>query len=176
MHSRRICLLAILALFGGAGVATGQAVEPDPGVASLKAEGLSAMLNSKSDSDPMALVAKCGSDETGGDFCSESAGPEPGHVSAAPGQRLTVRLSDGASRVRADIVKRRDGETVEQYPGGIKATVVPKSNHRRWRFRLPNKLEDSNAVLIGAAYRRPVEEHGNEIRSAYFVSKFRRPG
>lgn len=135
------------------------------------------MLKSKTDSDRMSMVARCGWEiESGGEFCGESAGPEPGYVTVGPGQRLAVRLSHRAKRVRADIVQREDGETTKQYPGAIETTVVPKTDHRRWTLRAPSNLEDANAFLIGATYRPAVRDEGDRVRSAYFLSKFRLPG
>ena len=134
------------------------------------------MLKGTVNRDEMSLASKCGVARNGGSFCSESVGPEPGYVTVEPGERLTVRLGEGAGRVRGDIVRRKDGETTKQYAGAAKAKLVAGTRHRRWRFRLPGDLEDANAVLVYVTYRRDVRDGGDKVSSATFASKLRRPG
>src|SRR5687768_7048148 len=121
MRLLRYCLLALTLL--GASAVAGQAAQPRSDSAA-KVTGLSAVLKGPVDRDEMSLASKCGVARNGGSFCSESVGSEPGYVTVEPGERLTVRLGEGASRVRGDIVRRKDGETTKQYAGATKAKLV----------------------------------------------------
>jgi len=123
--------------------------------------------------DRSTLTSICGTASNGGDFCAETDDPFVGQLPVKLGDRVRVRTRPGAGRVKAYLVRlRANDEIAEWIDWNRRATGVDGSNGRRWRFRLPQGLEEANAIHLflhyrgGAAY-----PGGNTARQATYTSR-----
>lgn len=158
-------LALIVAMLGG--TASASPSSPRPGA--TKHRPL-AVIKSSFNSDRMTLTAMCGVASDGGSFCSENAGRDRGFIAFTEGEKLVLRVA-GATSVRADVIRRRHGETKRQFPPTVHAEVVRHSHRRRWTLQLPT-IRRANAVAVFVKYRRPIVYRGDEVHSAGFASRF----
>jgi|SRR5215218_3721473 len=167
---RRVALTAGLA--GLSALALGLVVgnsaragDPDPKpVTRMTVRGLT---------DRATLTSICGTASNGGDFCGITDGRFVGKLPVEPRDVVRVRTRPGAGRVRAYLVRLRANDQIADWiDWNRRATEVKGSNGHRWRFRLPHRLEDANAIHLfvhypgGAPY-----PGGYTVRQATYTSR-----
>ncbi len=136
---------------------------------------LNATISTSESSDRMSAIAACGISSPDSGFCAEIDRGTPGSLSLEQGQKVVVLLEDRASRVRADVVRRENRETVEQYPGLVHAEKVKGWHGRKWKLTAP-PLFDASHVVAYVDYRPKVGSGGDQISSATFASRIANDG
>lgn len=136
---------------------------------------LNATISTSESSDRMSAIGACGRSSSDSGFCAEIKRRTPGSIALEPGQKVVVLLEDQASRVRADVVRRENRETVEQYPGLVRAEKVAGWHRRKWKFTAP-PLFDASHVLAYVDYRPEVRSDGDQINSATYASRIATDG
>ena len=123
--------------------------------------------------DRATLTSICGTASNGGDFCGETGDPFVGKLPAKPRDRVRVRTRPGAGLVKGYLVRlRANDEIAEWIDWNRRATEFEGSNGRRWRFRLPQDLEDANAIHLFIHYPGGTPyPGGNTVRQATYTSR-----
>ena len=123
--------------------------------------------------DRATLTSICGTASNAGGFCAVTDDRFVGRLPVKPGNRVRVRTRPGAGRVRAYLLRLQDNDEIAEWiDWNRRATEVEGSNGRRWRFRLPQALEDANAIHLflrypgGASY-----PGGDTVRQATYTSR-----
>jgi len=142
--------------------------------AAIDPNDLNATVTAGDSSDRMSVIGLCGKSAPDAGFCTEVKRSTPGEITIEAGDEATVLLENPASRVRVDVVRRKNRETVEQYPGITQADKVAGWHNRKWKFVLSD-LYDATHVLIYVDYDPWVKSDGDEINSATFASRLGQP-
>lgn len=103
--------------------------------------------------DRATLASICGTDSNGGGICVETDDPFVGEVPVEGRDVVRVRTRPGAGRVKAYLLRLRANDQIAEWiDWNHRATEVDGSNGQRWRFRLPQGLEDANAIHLFVHY------------------------
>jgi hypothetical protein len=103
--------------------------------------------------DRATLTSICGQDQDGGAFCAETDKGFVGRLPVRGRDVVKVRTRPPAGRVKAYLVRLRpNGDIAEWLAWSRRATEIDGSHGRRWRFRLPSRLSDANAIHLFLHY------------------------